>query len=54
VPVELGRLYQAHQGGRTLAGAPGFVPLVSVVELGWVLASAYQLDRNQMVKLPTV
>ena len=29
--------------------SPGFVPLVSVVELGWVLSSAYELDRNQLV-----
>ena len=31
------------------AESPGFVPLVSVVELGWVLSSAYELDRNQLV-----
>ena len=31
------------------AELPGFVPLVSVVELGWVLSSAYELDRNQLV-----
>ena len=29
--------------------SPGFVPLVSVVELGWVLSSAYDLERNQLV-----
>lgn len=29
--------------------APGFVPLVSVVELFWVLSSCYQLDRTQWV-----
>ena len=29
--------------------APGFVPLVSVVELAWVLSSAYELDRSQLV-----
>jgi predicted nucleic-acid-binding protein len=29
--------------------SPGFVPLVSVIELGWVLSSAYELDRNQLV-----
>lgn len=29
--------------------APGFVSLVSVVELGWVLSSAYGLDRAQLV-----
>jgi predicted nucleic-acid-binding protein len=31
------------------AQSPGFVPLVSVVELAWVLSSAYELDRNQIV-----
>lgn len=30
-------------------GSPGFVPLVSVVELAWVLSSAYDLDRTQLV-----
>ena len=30
--------------------APGFVPLVVVVELAWVLSSAYDLDRAQLVK----
>ena len=30
------------------ADAPGFVPLVSVVELAWVLSSAYELDRDQL------
>ena len=30
------------------AAAPGFVPLVSVVELGWVLSSAYGLERSQL------
>jgi predicted nucleic-acid-binding protein len=29
---------------------PGFVPLVSVVELAWVLSSAYALDRGQVVQ----
>lgn len=29
--------------------APAFVPLVSVVELGWVLSSAYELNRAQLV-----
>jgi predicted nucleic-acid-binding protein len=29
--------------------SPGFVPLVSVVELAWVLSSAYNLDRGQVV-----
>ena len=32
------------------AQAPGFVPLVAVVELGWVLSSAYGLDRTQLVQ----
>jgi len=30
--------------------SPGFVPLVSVVELAWVLGSAYELDRSQVVQ----
>lgn len=29
--------------------APGFVPMVVVVELGWVLSGAYRLDRPQLV-----
>lgn len=29
--------------------APGFVPLVSVVELVWVLSSCYGLGRSQLV-----
>jgi len=32
------------------ATAPGYVPLVSVVELAWVLSSAYELDRAQLVE----
>lgn len=32
------------------ADAPGFVPLVSVVELGWVLTSAYELERSQLIE----
>ncbi|MBN8519925.1 MAG: type II toxin-antitoxin system VapC family toxin [Candidatus Accumulibacter sp.] len=28
--------------------SPGFVALVSVVELGWVLDAAYDLDRQQI------
>ena len=32
------------------AESPGFVALVSVVELGWVLASAYDLDRAQLAE----
>jgi len=30
--------------------SPGFVPLVSIVELGWVLSSAYRLDREQVAR----
>ena len=33
------------------AQAPGFVPLVSVVELAWVLSSAYDLEREQLVQV---
>jgi predicted nucleic-acid-binding protein len=29
--------------------APGFVPLVSAVELAWVLGSAYELDRSELI-----
>ncbi len=29
---------------------PGFVPLVAVVELGWVLSSSYELTRDQLVQ----
>ncbi len=32
------------------AESPGFVGMVSVVELGWVLSSAYDLDRPQLVQ----
>jgi len=32
------------------AESPGFVPLVSVVELAWVLSSAYELDRGQVAE----
>lgn len=32
------------------AEVPGFVPLVSVVELAWVLTTAYELDRQQLVE----
>jgi predicted nucleic-acid-binding protein len=28
----------------------GFVPLVSIVELGWVLSSAYELSRSQLIE----
>lgn len=31
------------------AEEPGFVTLVSVVELAWVLSSAYELNRGQLV-----
>jgi predicted nucleic-acid-binding protein len=27
----------------------GFVPLVAVVELAWVLSSAYELNRSQLI-----
>jgi predicted nucleic-acid-binding protein len=30
------------------AESPGFVTLVSVVELFWVMSSAYELDRDQL------
>ena len=30
--------------------SPGFVPLVSVLELAWVLSSAFALDRGQVVQ----
>ncbi len=30
--------------------SPGFLPLVAVVELAWVLSSAYALDRDQLVE----
>lgn len=36
--------------GSLSAESPGFVPLVSVVELAWVLSSAYELDRGQLVE----
>ena len=29
---------------------PGFVALVTVVELAWVFSSAYQLDRSEIVE----
>jgi predicted nucleic-acid-binding protein len=32
------------------ANDPGFVPLVAVSELAWVLAGAYDLDRRQLVE----
>jgi predicted nucleic-acid-binding protein len=33
------------------AEAPGFVPLVSVVELVWVLSSSYKLTRSQITQV---
>lgn len=33
------------------AQEPGFVPLVAVVELFWVLSSAYALSRGQVVEV---
>jgi predicted nucleic-acid-binding protein len=33
------------------AEAPGYLPLVAVVELAWVLSSAYDLDRAQLVEV---
>lgn len=32
------------------AESPGFVPLVALVELNWVLSSAYELDGGQIVQ----
>jgi predicted nucleic-acid-binding protein len=32
------------------ADTPGFVPLAAVVELAWVLSSAYDLKREQLVQ----
>ncbi|GAB2178297.1 PIN domain-containing protein [Dongia sp. agr-C8] len=32
------------------AESPGFVPMVAAVELAWVLSSAYELDRRQLVE----
>jgi predicted nucleic-acid-binding protein len=32
------------------AEAPGLLPLAAVVELAWVLSSAYDLDRAQLVE----
>jgi len=31
------------------AESPGYVPLVSVVELFWVMSAAYELDQDQLV-----
>lgn len=30
--------------------SPGFLPLVVIIELGWVLSSAYELTRDQLVQ----
>lgn len=32
------------------AESPGFVPIVSVVELVWVMSSAYELDKRQLIQ----
>jgi predicted nucleic-acid-binding protein len=32
------------------ADTPGFVPMVVIAELSWVLASAYELERTQLVQ----
>ena len=32
------------------AESPGFVPLVAIVELAWVLSSAYELSRSQLTE----
>ena len=32
------------------AESPGFVPLVTIVELAWVLSSAYELSRSQLTE----
>jgi predicted nucleic-acid-binding protein len=32
------------------AESPGFVPLVTIVELAWVLSSAYDLSRGQLIE----
>lgn len=32
------------------AESPGFLPLVAMVELAWVLSSAYELSRSQLVE----
>jgi predicted nucleic-acid-binding protein len=36
-------------GSLTAAGT-GFVPLVAVIELNWVLSAGYNLDRSQIVQ----
>jgi len=32
------------------AESPGFLPLVAIVELAWVLSSAYELNRSQIIE----
>ena len=32
------------------AESPGFLPLVAIVELAWVLSSAYELSRSQLIE----
>lgn len=32
------------------AASPGFVPLVAVVELAWVMSSVYELDKEQLIQ----
>ena len=32
------------------AESPGFVPLVAIVEMAWVLSSAYELSRSQLIE----
>ena len=36
--------------GSLTAADTGFVPLVAVMELNWVLSSGYDLDRSQIVQ----
>jgi predicted nucleic-acid-binding protein len=31
------------------ADSPGFIPVVAIVELAWVLSSAYELSRTQLI-----
>ncbi|MEP6884345.1 MAG: type II toxin-antitoxin system VapC family toxin [Gammaproteobacteria bacterium] len=30
-------------------GSPGFVPIVAIVEIAWVLSTAYELDKRQVI-----
>jgi predicted nucleic-acid-binding protein len=32
------------------ADSPGYIPLVAIVELAWVLSSAYELSRSQLTE----